>query len=126
MTPTTKPADRLTLVVAAFGSVISLTELVFEGAHAGMSAGVGAALALLNLVVLRSILVRVVVGDIHNKLPLLSLIFVKLGGFMFLVYWLITKHIVEPVAFTVGFSSLVAGLIAGSLFIARSGQRSES
>lgn len=126
MTPMTKPADRLTLVVAALGSLISLAELVFEGAHAGMSAAVGAALAILNLVVLRTILVRVVSGDIHNKLPLLSLIFVKLGGFMLLVYWLITKHIVEPVAFTIGFSSLVAGLIAGSLFITRSRQRSES
>jgi hypothetical protein len=126
MTTMTKPTDRLTLVVAAFGLVISMAELALAGAHAGMSAAVGAALAILNLVVLRTILVRIVVGDFHNKLTLVSLIFVKLGGFMFLVYWLISKHIVEPIAFTVGFSSLVAGLIAGSLFIARSRQRSES
>ena len=122
----TKPADRLTSVVAAFGLAISLAALAFEGPFAGLSSAVGAALALVNLVVLRSILVRVVVGDIHNKLPLLSLIFLKLGGFMFLVFWLITKHLVEPIAFTIGFSSLVAGLITGSLFITRSGQRSES
>jgi hypothetical protein len=119
MTPMTKPEDRLTLIVAGFGSLISLGSLAFGGAFVGMSTAVGAVLALVNLVVLRSIVVRVVAGDIHRKLPLLALVFLKMGVFMLLVYQLIVRHWVEPIAFTLGFSSLVVGLITGSLFAAR-------
>jgi hypothetical protein len=83
-------------------------------------------LALVNLVVLRSIVLRVVSGDIHTKLPLVGLIFVKMFGFMFVVFWLITKHWVEPVALTLGLSSLAVGMIAGSVFVrARPAQRSQ-
>jgi hypothetical protein len=122
----TKPApDRLILFVAAFGTVISLASLSMAGGLAGMSTAVGSALALVNLLVLRTIVWRVVSGDIHAKLPLVALIFLKMGAFMALVFWLIAKHWVEPVAFTVGLSSLVVGLIAGSLFRTRE-QRSES
>jgi hypothetical protein len=93
---------------------------------------VGSALALVNLVVLRSIVLRVVAGDIHTKTPLLALIFIKMGVLMFLVYLFISKQWVEPIAFTIGLSSLVVGLISGSLFLspsrarARASQRSES
>jgi len=76
----------------------------------------GATLALVNLVVLRSIVLRVVSGDIHTKLPLLALIFVKMGAFMALVFWLIAQRLVEPVTFTLGLTSLVVGLITGSMF----------
>jgi ATP synthase I chain len=122
----TKPADRLVPFVAAFGSLISLGSLAFAGAHAAWSTAAGSLLALLNLVVLRTLVSRIVAGDIHAKLPLLSLIFVKMGVFMFLVYLAITNHWVEPIAFTVGLSSLVVGLITGSLYVARSDPRSES
>jgi len=124
---TTKPApDRLVPSVAIFGAVISLATLGFLGPFRGASAAAGAALALVNLLVLRTILLRVVTGDIHTKLPLLALIFFKMGGVMVLVYWFITMHWVEPVAFTLGLSSLVVGLITGSLFVNRARQRSES
>jgi hypothetical protein len=83
-------------------------------------------LALLNLVVLRTIVSKVIEGDIHNKLPLLALIFVKMGVFMGLVYSAIAHHWVEPIAFTIGLSSLVIGLIAGSFTVPRSSARSES
>jgi hypothetical protein len=127
MIPMTKPApDRLVPSVAIFGAAISLATLGFGGAFLGWSAAAGAALALVNLLVLRTILLRVVVGDIHTKLPLLALIFFKMGAVMVLVYWFITMHWVEPVAFTLGLSSLVVGLITGSLFVTRTRQRSES
>lgn len=118
--------DPLFLSVAAFGVAISLATLSFAGSFAAFSSAVGAVLALFNLVVLRSIVLRVVSGDIHTKLPLVGLIFVKMLGFMFLVFWLITKHWVEPVALTLGLSSLAVGLIAGSVFVrARPAQRSQ-
>jgi hypothetical protein len=119
----TRSEDRLTPIVAAFGLLISLGSFVFQGAFAGLSTGVGAVLAIVNLVVLRSIVVRVVAGDIHTKLPLLALVFVKMGLFMLLVFLFITKHWVEPIAFITGFSSLVVGTITGSLFASRARQQ---
>ncbi|MET0387858.1 MAG: ATP synthase subunit I [Polyangiales bacterium] len=122
---TKPPPDRLPLFVAAFGAAMSLAALGFGGQVAGWSTAVGSALALVNVLVLRTVVLRVVSGDIHKKLPLLLLIVFKMGAFMVLVYWLITKHWVEPVAFTVGLSSLVVGLLTGSL-IHSARQRSES
>jgi hypothetical protein len=123
---TNPPPDRLPLFVATFGAAISTVTFSVAGGFAAFSAAVGAALALANLVVLRSIVLRVVTGDIHMKLPLLALIFVKMGVVMGLVFWVITKHWVEPIAFTVGLSSLFVGLIAGSLFFNRAAARSQS
>jgi hypothetical protein len=123
----TKPVpDRLTLFVAAFGAAISLASFALGDAHAGLSAFAGSVLALLNLVVLRSIVSKLIDGEIHNKLGLLSLIFVKMGVLMGLVFAAIAHHWVEPIAFTVGLSSLVVGLITGSLAFARPSVRSES
>jgi hypothetical protein len=116
--------DPLFLSVAGFGAAISLACLGFGGTFSGFSCAVGAVLALVNLLVLRSIVLRVVSGDIHTKLPLVALVFVKMGGVMFLVFWLITKHWVEPVALTLGLSSLAIGLITGSVFARRPGQSS--
>ena len=61
--------DRLTLSVAAFGLVISLLTLSLSGLHAGLSAAAGSVLALLNLLVLRIVVSKVIEGDIHTKLP---------------------------------------------------------
>ena len=118
-------AERLTLFVAAFGAMISLATLLFAGRQAGVSAAAGAALALVNLMVLRTLVLRVVQGDIHTKLPLLLLVFAKMGVFVALVFLAITRGWVEPIAFTVGLSSLVVGLITGALVVTRSSSRSE-
>jgi protein-S-isoprenylcysteine O-methyltransferase Ste14 len=126
MTPITKSAgDRLLLFVAAFGVGISLLMLSLSGASSGLSALAGSALALLNLVVLRSLVSRLLDGEIHTKLPFIALIFVKMGVLMGLVFVFISRHWVEPIAFTLGLSSLVVGMIAGSFSVARSGTRNE-
>jgi len=122
---TKSDADRLTLFVAAFGLAISLGGLILAGRHAALSAAAGSALALVNLLVLRTLVLRLVDGDVHLKLPFLALVFVKMGAIMALVYWAIAHGWVEPIAFTVGLSSLVIGLITGSLVLTRSGSRSE-
>lgn len=116
----TKPTpDPLVLSVALFGVAISLASLSFGGTFSAFSSAIGAVLALVNLVVLRSIVLRVVSGDIHTKMPLVALIFLKMGSFMFLVFWFISKQWVAVVPFTLGLSSLAIGLITGSLFAAR-------
>jgi hypothetical protein len=126
MTPMTKSAgDRLILFVAAFGLGISSLSLALSGVFAGVSTAAGSALALLNLVVLRTLVLRLIEGDIHTKLPFLALVFVKMGVLMGLVFLFISEHWVEPIAFTLGLSSLVVGLIAGSFSVARSGPRNE-
>lgn len=119
MTKTKPVADPLVLSVATFGAAISLACLSLGNPFSAWSAAVGGVLALVNLVVLRTIVLRVVSGDIHTKLPLLSLVFVKMGIMMFLVFWFIRQHWVEPLAFMLGLSSLAIGLITGSLFVAR-------
>jgi uncharacterized membrane protein len=115
----TKP-DPLVLSVACFGVAISLACLSFGGTFSGFSSAVGSVLALVNLVVLRNIVLRVVSGDIHKKMPLVALIFLKMGSLMFLVFWFISKRWVEPLTFTLGLSSLAVGLITGALFAAYS------
>jgi hypothetical protein len=118
-------AERLTKCVAAFGLLISLGSVLMAGPYAGLSAAAGAALALLNLLVLRTLVLRVMEGEIHRKMSLLFLIFLKMGAFLTLVSLAIARHWVEPIAFTVGLSSLVVGLITGSLVVTRFGSRSE-
>lgn len=117
--------DPLLLSVAAFGGAISLVCLGLGGTFSGFSSAVGSVLALVNLVVLRSIVLRVVSGDIHTKLPLVALIFFKMGAFMLLVFWLITRHWVAPVPLTLGLSSLAIGLIVGSVFSRARSARSQ-
>lgn len=116
--------DPLFLSVAAFGAAITLACLGFGGSFSALSSAVGSVLALVNLVILRSVVLRVVSGDIHTKLPFIALIFVKMGAFMLLVFWLITRHWVEPIALTLGLSSLAVGLIAGSVFTRPRGSES--
>ena len=117
--------ERLILFVAAFGVGISSLSLALWGVFSGLSTAAGSALALLNLVVLRTIVLRLIEGDIHTKLPLVAFILVKMGVLMGLVFLFISRHWVEPIPFTLGLSSLVVGLIAGSFSVARSGARNE-
>ena len=128
MTPLpTKPAAiRMTAFVAALGLATSLVALALEGPRAGMSTGAGAALALVNFLLLRTIVQKIVLGDMHRKLPVIGLLFLKMGGVMVLVYLAIIREWVEPIAFTIGLSSLVVGLIANSLLPQRESRQSES
>ncbi len=110
-------ADRMTLFVAAFGAALTIASYAVAGRAAAYSTLTGAGLGLANFLLLRAIVVRVVEGDMHRRGPFIGLIFLKMGVLMGLVYWVIAKHWVEPVAFTVGISSLVVGLIVSSLFV---------
>ncbi len=107
-------ADRMTVFVAAFGIAVTAICYFVAGRAAAYSTGTGAGVALANFLLLRAIVVRVVEGDMHRKAGLLGLIFLKMGALMWLVYWVVAKHWVEPIAFTVGLSSLVVGLIVSS------------
>lgn len=118
-------ATRMTVFVAVLGLLTSLAALVLAGSHAGLSTAVGATLALANFMLLRTIVARIVDGDMHRKGSVVGLLFLKMGVLMGLVYLVIARHWVEPIAFTVGLSSLVVGLISSSLFGLRDGRQNE-
>ena len=116
---------RMTVFVAGLGLATTLAAFQLAGSHAAVSAACGAALALANFLLLRTIVQRIVVGDMHRKAPVLFLLFLKMGGVMALVYLVISRHWVEPIAFTVGLSSLVVALIAHSLLAPREKSQNE-
>ena len=123
--PSKSAAVRMTVWVAGFGAATSLAVLAFAGARAGMSAAVGAALALANFVLLRIIVQKIVLGDMQHRGPVVALLFFKMGALMALVYLVIARHWVEPIPFTVGLSSLVAGLISTMLLAPRASRQNE-
>ncbi|HKP61438.1 MAG TPA: ATP synthase subunit I [Polyangiales bacterium] len=116
---------RMTVWVAGFGAATSLAALALAGVHAGLSVATGAALALGNFMLLRVIVQKIVVGDMHQKGPVVGLLFLKMGALMGLVYLVIARHWVEPVPFMVGLSTLVAGLIANMLLAPRDSRQNE-
>jgi hypothetical protein len=118
-------AVRMTTFVAVLGSATSLAALFIGGSHAAVSTAVGAALALSNFLLLRTIVQKIVTGDMHRKLPVIGLLFLKMFGVMGLVYVVIIRQWVEPIPFTIGLSSLAVGLIANSLLTQREGRQSE-
>lgn len=113
------PIDRITLFIAALGVVVTIACAVLRGPHAAMSAGIGAALALVNFMFLRSIVARVVGLEIKASGKFVGLLFLKMGGLMAAVFIVIIRGWVEPIAFTLGMSSLVVGLIVSSLLFAQ-------
>lgn len=119
-------ATRMIVFVAVLGLSASVAALWLVGRQAALSVGVGAALALANFLLLRTIVVRIVDGAMHRKGPVIGLLFLKMGGLMGLVYLVIARHWVEPVAFTVGLSSLVVGLIASSFVGLRDSRENET
>ena len=115
----------MTAFVAVLGLAASLGAVAVAGSRAGVSTAAGAALALANFLLLRTIVQKIVLGDMHRKLPVIGLLFLKMGGVMVLVYLAIIRGWVEPIPFTIGLSSLVVGLIANSLLTQRESRQSE-
>jgi len=116
---------RMTSFVAALGLATSCAVFIAGGVHAGLSTAAGAALALANFVLLRTIVQRIVTGDMHRKLPVIGLLFLKMGAVMGLVFLVIIREWVAPIPFTIGLSTLAVGLIANSLFMHREDRQSE-
>jgi ATP synthase I chain len=112
---TKSAAVRMTVFVAFLGLATSLAVMAAGGVHAGLSSAAGAALALANFLLLRTIVQKIVTGDMHRKLPVVALLFFKMGAVMALVSVMILREWVAPIPFTIGLSSLAVGLIANSL-----------
>jgi hypothetical protein len=116
---------RMTLFVAALGLATAVAAYFVGGTRAAVSTAAGAALALANFLLLRTIVQKIVLGDMHRKAAVIGLLFLKMAGVMGLVSLVIIREWVEPIPFTIGLSSLVVGLIANSLVTQREGRQSE-
>ncbi len=119
-------AVRMIAFVAFLGLATSLAVLAAGGVHAGVSSAAGAALALANFLLLRTIVQKIVTGDMHRKLPVIALLFFKMGAMMALVSVMILREWVAPIPFTIGLSSLAVGLIANSLLPQRGRETRQS
>ncbi|HEX2677959.1 MAG TPA: ATP synthase subunit I [Polyangiales bacterium] len=108
----------MTLFVAAFGMLATIAAFALYGRGVAGSTGLGALVALCNFLILRFIVVRVVEGDMHRKLPFFAALFAKMGALMVFVYYVIAHHWVEPIPFVAGLSALVVGLLVSSVSLA--------
>jgi hypothetical protein len=61
----------------------------------------------------------------HQKGPVVGLLFLKMGGLMGMVYLVIARHWVRPIPFMVGLLTLVVGLIANMLLAPRESRQNE-
>lgn len=116
----------MAIFVAFLGLATSLAVFAAGGMKAGLSSAGGAALALVNFVLLRTIVQKIVSRDMQQKLPVVALLFIKMGVLMGLICLVIIRGWVEPIPFLVGISCLAIGLIASSLLTQRASSEGQS
>jgi hypothetical protein len=112
---TKQTSARLLGFIAGLGAVAIAIVYSRMGLSAAKSAAVGVGLALVNWVVLRFIVGRVLGGSVRTQARFALLLVVKMAALMAAVLVLIQSGLVEPVAMTIGLSSLAGGAILGSL-----------
>ena len=106
---------RMTLAVLVLGAIFTLCCVAIAGLSSASSSLIGVSVAVVNLHVLAWIVRKVTTRRVRNKGALMLLLMLKFAGLMGLVGILIRFDIVEPIAFTVGLTSLAGGLITASL-----------
>ena len=84
------------------------------GAKAALSVGVGAAIAMASFAVLALVLVRTIAGG-RGAGWVAALWIVKMGVIGAVLWWLLSRGVVEPLAFLGGFSTMVAALLLEGL-----------
>lgn len=105
----------ISLSIALVGLILSVAVYLLGGAFSGVSAAVGAVIALGNWFVFAWVVSRVTSRRARSKLGLGITLGVKMAALMALVSLLIGRNLVEPVGFAVGLSAIVVGLCIGSL-----------
>lgn len=107
-------AQRLTWYILALGAIAIAAVHGLRGAGAAQSAAVGVAVGLANWFSLRFIVGRVVRGDVRTQTRYALLLVAKMAGVLGVVLALIFSGWVEPVAFTIGISTMALGALLGS------------
>ena len=88
------------------------------GAAAAFSVGAGAAIAMASFAVLALVLVRTIAGG-RGAGWVAALGIVKMGIIGAVLWWLLSRRFVEPLAFLGGFSTMVAALLFEGLRMKR-------
>jgi hypothetical protein len=111
-------ADRLSWYILGLGAVLVCTVFALSGGgdpvRATVSASVGVVVALANWFLLRYIIGRVFDGNVRRQAAFSFVLFVKLGGLIALVFFLLRSGLVLPIPFTVGVSSMALGVLLGA------------
>jgi len=105
---------RLTWFIAGFGVLAIVLMQLGYGTDAGISAAIGAAVALGNWFMLRLIVDRVVGGTVQRQVGLSFLLIVKMGALVAVSFLLLRSGWVQVLPFAAGVSSLMAGALTGS------------
>jgi hypothetical protein len=108
-------AERLTWFIAALGAVVSVAVTATQGAWAGASSAAGVAIALANWLALKLLVDRLLGGSIQRQAGLAIVLIAKMGAFMGAIFFLLQRGWVQPIPFTLGVSTLMAGPLLGSL-----------
>lgn len=115
-----RTAESMSVFIVGLGLALTVGAYGYAGGVAGRSAGIGAVIACVNWFLLRFLVGRVISGSVKVKAGLVFAVLLKMGALMGLIALLIAAGWVEPIAFVVGLSALVGGLLFGSfLYIAR-------
>jgi hypothetical protein len=107
-------AQRLTWFIVGLGVIAIACMQLLGGVPAAQSAAVGVAVALANWFALRFIVGKVVAGNVRTQARFALLLVVKMAAVMALCLLLVGSRLVEPIAFTVGISTLAIGGLLGS------------
>lgn len=107
--------NRITISIVGLGILLAAVTYGVAGIYSGGSAAVGAIIAVANFYLFGWIADQVVKGSVRKRTGLMFLLVVKMGALMALIYFLISRHWIEPIGFMVGISALVIGVIVGSI-----------
>jgi hypothetical protein len=111
---TRSAAARLSWFIFGLGVAATAALYATRGPVAGRSAAAGAVVALGNWYLLRFIIGRVLDGRVRRKAAFSVLLFAKMGALIGVVFALLHSGFVQPIAFTIGVSSLALGTLLGS------------
>lgn len=116
--------STISVFIGGFGLLFAAATFTVLGASSGLSTAVGAVVAVANFILFGWIASRVVSGSVKQRAALMLVLIAKMGALFALIYYLVTRHWVEPITFMVGFSALVVGVLAGSFHYLKSGNQS--
>lgn len=108
-------ADRMSAAVAAMGIALTTVAFFISGETFALGTATGAAVAVANWMLIQWIVGRVTGGTTQRQAGFMLLLVAKMGALMALVYVILSRGWVQPVAFALGISALFGGLLAGSV-----------
>lgn len=123
--PPRRVARRVTFYIAGLGVLLTLALWLSGRPEWAEGSAAGAALALVNWLLMQWIVGRVIGGAVQRQAGLMLVLVAKMGALMALVYALIRYEVVHAPGFLVGLGALFGGVIVGSLHQLLSGKPAE-